>query len=162
MFSRALEAVCTHKLLTKEDRAASKQRTLAVGIKELFDKKIIDARLFDWSEHLRAFRNLAAHASDKQISRNEAEDPRAFVYAIIEYIFDLTECYEEFKNRKLKPPYTTWMMKFLFNSLREHISHHLTCQIPSTTRTASFITTSLRHRSPPARASATSARAPAG
>jgi Domain of unknown function (DUF4145) len=102
MFGRALEAVCAHKLLTKEERAAGKHKTLATGIKELHTKDIIDARLLDWSEHLRAFRNIAAHASDQQISRQDAEDLQAFVYAIIEYIYDLTERYEEFKLRMTK------------------------------------------------------------
>jgi hypothetical protein len=99
MFGRALEAVCAHKLLTKEERAAGKQKSLGVGIKELRSKEIIDARLFDWSEHLRVFRNVAAHASDQQVSRKDAEDLQAFVYAITEYIYDLTERYEEFKGR---------------------------------------------------------------
>jgi hypothetical protein len=34
------------------------------------------------------------------ITREDAEDLQAFVYAIIEYIYDLTDRYEEFKQRQ--------------------------------------------------------------
>jgi hypothetical protein len=61
-------------------------------------------RLFDWSEDLRKYRNFAAHANDQHISREDAEDLQAFTYAIIEYIYDLTERYEDFKNRMAKKP----------------------------------------------------------
>jgi hypothetical protein len=104
MLGRALEAVCAHKLLTTEERMAGRRITLADGIKRLRDKAIIDARLFDWSEDLRAVRNLAAHASDTHISREDAEDLQVFAYAIIEYIYDLTERYEEFKSRMATKP----------------------------------------------------------
>lgn len=96
MFGRALEAVCAHKL--------GNEITLALGLKELYNRKIIDARLFEWSEHLRAFRNLAAHANNEKISRQDAEDLQVFVYAIIEYVYDLTERFEEFINRISKNP----------------------------------------------------------
>ena len=103
MFGRALEAVCRDKLLTKEEIKAGKKVMLANGIKQLHDKKIIDARLFDWSQHLHAFRNIAAHPDDDfTISREDAEDLQAFAYAIIEYIYDLNERYEEFKERLQK------------------------------------------------------------
>jgi hypothetical protein len=56
--------------------------------------------LFEGSQHLHAFRNLAAHAQDEvAISREDAEDLQTFVYAIVEYIYDLTDRYEEFKAR---------------------------------------------------------------
>lgn len=99
MFGRALEAVCRDKLLSNDQRKAGKKIMLAAGIKQLRDKKIIDARLFDWSQELHAFRNLAAHPDEGSISREDAEDLQAFAYAIIEYIYDLTERYEEFNSR---------------------------------------------------------------
>jgi len=81
--------------------AATKPRKimLAEGIRQLKDKKFIDERLYDWSQQLHAFRNLAAHPEDVAISRQDAEDLRTFVYAIVEYIYDLTDRYEEFKAR---------------------------------------------------------------
>ena len=87
------------KLLSNDQRKAGKKIMLAAGIKQLRDKKIIDARLFDWSQELHAFRNLAAHPDEGSISREDAEDLQAFAYAIIEYIYDLTERYEEFNSR---------------------------------------------------------------
>jgi hypothetical protein len=66
----------------------------------LKERGIIDSRLYDWSQQLRVFRNLAAHAdTDAAISRQDAEDLQSFVYAIIEYIYDLTDKYNKFKER---------------------------------------------------------------
>ncbi|MEA3188992.1 MAG: hypothetical protein QOD99_2822 [Chthoniobacter sp.] len=76
-----------------------KKIMLAEGIRQLKDKKFIDERLYDWSQQLHAFRNLAAHPEDVSISRDDAEDLQTFVYAIVEYIYDLTDRYNEFKNR---------------------------------------------------------------
>lgn len=94
MFGRALEAVC-------KDTLSTTKITLAKGVDMLKEKGIIDDRLYDWSQQLRAFRNLAAHADEEvsSISHRDAEDLQSFVYAIIEYIYDLTDRYEEFKAR---------------------------------------------------------------
>jgi Domain of unknown function (DUF4145) len=107
MFGRALEAICSDLLLTKEEKtaikdgASKKHILLADGIKQLRAKNIIDDRLLDWSQELRAFRNVAAHAvNEEAISRQDAEDLQAFVYAIVEYIYDLSQRYKEFKERK--------------------------------------------------------------
>lgn len=108
MFGRALEGVCRDNLFTEQEKKEAaatgkpKRLMLADGIKQLRDKNIIDSRLFDWSQHLHAFRNVAAHPdmSDVSITREDAEDLQAFVYAIIEYIYDLTDRYEEFKVRQ--------------------------------------------------------------
>jgi endogenous inhibitor of DNA gyrase (YacG/DUF329 family) len=107
MFGRALEALCRDVLFTTEEKKAiraglSKKRLmLAEGIKQLKEQNYIDARLFDWSQHLHAFRNLAAHSdTDATITRQDAEDLQAFVYAIIEYVYDLADRYEEFKERQ--------------------------------------------------------------
>ena len=72
---------------------------LGQGLKALRDMNVIDGRLFDWSQQLQAFRNLAAHTEDIAISREDAEDLQTFVYAIVEYVYDLTDRYEEFKTR---------------------------------------------------------------
>ena len=72
---------------------------LAEGLGKLKDDKIIDQRLYDWSQQLHAFRNIAAHPDDESISRQDAEDLQTFAYAIVEYIYDLTDRYEEFKAR---------------------------------------------------------------
>ena len=100
MLGRALEAVCRDVLQKKKGHP--KAIMLGQGIKELKEEGVIDDRLYDWSQQLHAFRNLAAHPEDVSISREDAEDLQVFVYAIIEYIYDLTERYEEFKERVSK------------------------------------------------------------
>ncbi len=109
MFGRALEALCRDTLYSAEDKKAigagtsKKKMMLAEAIKLLKEKNYIDDRLFDWSQHLHAFRNLAAHPdSDFTITRQDAEDLQAFVYAIIDYVYDLADRYEEFKARQAK------------------------------------------------------------
>jgi len=115
MFGRALEAVCRDLLQpsptdpvqevdkskrTKYKLAAPKKKImLAAGIRELKEKSIIDQRLYDWSQQLKAFRDIAAHPDEASISRQDAEDLQTFVYAIVEYIYDLTDRYEQFKRR---------------------------------------------------------------
>ena len=115
MFGRALEAVCRdllqpsrpskgrirrrQKEVSDEPRSPMKKIMLSQGIRELKDKNLIDERLFDWSQQLKAFRDIAAHPDDMSISRQDAEDLQTFVYAIVEYIYDLTDRYEDFKRR---------------------------------------------------------------
>ncbi|HEV2628535.1 MAG TPA: DUF4145 domain-containing protein [Pseudolabrys sp.] len=112
MLGRSLEALCRDVLEpaagTGEEKPVKpkKRMMLAEGIRELHARKIIDDRLLDWSQQLHAFRNLAAHPEDITISRQDAEDLQAFVYAITEYVYDLTDRYNEFKQRledKKKP-----------------------------------------------------------
>jgi hypothetical protein len=78
MLGRALEAVCRHVLNSEEKTAGAglrrKQIMLGEGIERLREHEIIDQRLFDWSQQLQAFRNLAAHPEDISISREDAED----------------------------------------------------------------------------------------
>lgn len=72
---------------------------LGDGIRRLKEKGLIDERLFDWSQQLHAFRNVATHPTDVPISRQDAADLLMFVYAIVEYIYDLADRYAEFKRR---------------------------------------------------------------
>jgi hypothetical protein len=121
MLGRALEALCRDMLEPKTKEASSapllpsttptvaapvttptkqkKQVMLGEGIKRLREAKVIDDRLYDWSQQLHAFRNLAAHPEDISISRNDAEDLQTFVNAIVEYVYDLADRYAEFKAR---------------------------------------------------------------
>jgi hypothetical protein len=109
MLGRALEAVCLDILETDATilpttsmPTPKKKIMLGEGIKILKEKRIIDDRLYDWSQELHAFRNLAAHPTEISISREDAEDLQSFVYAIIDYIYDLTDRYNEFKARMKK------------------------------------------------------------
>jgi len=104
MLGRALEALCRDILEPTASASSTpptpkKKMMLGQGIKALKDGKHIDERLFDWSQQLHAFRNVAAHPDDIIISRQDAEDLQIFTYAIIEYIYDLSDRYDEFKAR---------------------------------------------------------------
>ncbi|WP_081019769.1 DUF4145 domain-containing protein [Ralstonia solanacearum] len=105
MLGRALEALCRDILESKAagsnalPEKSEKKLMLGDGIKKLRDARIIDDRLYDWSQQLQAFRNLAAHPEDIIISREDAGDLQTFVNAIIEYVYDLTDRYDEFKTR---------------------------------------------------------------
>lgn len=82
MLGRALEALCSDILgpalkpagstTTETPSAKPKEIMLGEGIKRLHEEKVIDDRLFDWSQQLHAFRNLAAHAEDTSISKDDA------------------------------------------------------------------------------------------
>lgn len=106
MFGRALEALCRDvlevdraRLDEKEEKQGRRKIMLGEGIRQLREKRIIDDRLFEWSQQLQAFRNLAAHPEDIVIAWTDAEDLQTFVYAIVEYVYDLTDRYNEFKRR---------------------------------------------------------------
>jgi Domain of unknown function (DUF4145) len=93
-----------HAREEKKEGTGKKRLMLAEGIKQLRDTDYIDDKLFDWSQHLHAFRNLAAHpdGDGDEITREDASDLQAFVYAIVEYVYDHAERYEEFKRRQEK------------------------------------------------------------
>lgn len=114
MLGRALEALC-RDIIDHSDKVsiekqtenavspkASKPIMLGVGIKKLRDLKVIDDRLFDWSQQLQAFRNIAAHPEDISISREDADDLQVFANAIVEYVYELAERYDDFKDRVAK------------------------------------------------------------
>jgi hypothetical protein len=116
MLGRSVEALChdiiprKHKEEVEAAKAAGaaappplpKRLMLGAGIKALHDRKLIDDRLFSWSQQIQSFRNSAAHAVDIDISRQDATDLLTFVTALIEYVYDLTERYEEFVARVAK------------------------------------------------------------
>ncbi len=103
MLGRALEAMCRDVLNAHDaipgEPVPTKKIMLGEGIKRLRELKVIDQRLYDWSQELQAFRNIAAHPDDISITREDAEDLQTFGYAITEYIYDLADRYEEFKAR---------------------------------------------------------------
>ena len=92
MSGRALEGICRH--------FKTESQYLGGGLKELRDRKIIDFRLFDWSEALRKHRNMAAHATAEKATEANARDLLNFVESISEYVFVLSARFEEFKKRE--------------------------------------------------------------
>ena len=93
MCGRAIEAVCVEH---------TKEKTLDKGLKALKDDGIIDGRLFEWGDSLRHERNLGAHATGVKTTRDDARDVLDFAIAICEYVFVLSEKYNEYKKRKNK------------------------------------------------------------
>lgn len=75
---------------------------LAVGLKRLHDDGVIDDRLFGWAEALREDGNLAAHDLEVRVSREGANHIVDFTEAILEYVFILTEKFEEFQQLRSK------------------------------------------------------------
>jgi hypothetical protein len=108
MLGRALEGLCrdvlNHNMDQQNESSNNKKRMmLGKGMQELHEKGHIDERLFRWSQELHAFRNLSAHPDEEfTVSRVDAEDLQTFANAITEYIYDLTDRYEEFKNRQTR------------------------------------------------------------
>jgi hypothetical protein len=91
MCGRAIEAISISKTTAK---------SLADGLKKLKDQNIIDQRLYDWGEALRKERNMGAHANESDISKDDARDVFDFAKAFCDYIYVLSEKYEEYLDRK--------------------------------------------------------------
>lgn len=70
------------------------------GIEELKANGIIDQRLFDWAEALRKERNIGAHASEEETTKENAQDILDFTIAIFDYVYTLSEKYEKYIARK--------------------------------------------------------------
>lgn len=94
MCGRALEGVCkTYK---------TKSKNIADGFKELLERKVIDDRLFQWGEALRKQRNLGAHATESNITKDDARDVLDFAFAICDYIFVLSDKFDKYLKRQEK------------------------------------------------------------
>ena len=93
MCGKTIEAICKEKV---------KSKTLAVGLKKLKEQKIIDEKLYEWGEALRNERNIGAHASEEEITKEDAMDVFDFARTFCEYIYVLTEKYTDYRQRKLK------------------------------------------------------------
>ncbi|MGN7982249.1 DUF4145 domain-containing protein [Burkholderia sp. 22313] len=53
-----------------------------------------------WADALRVERNIGAHASDVQTTREDAQDIIDFTVAIFEYVYTLADKYERYLERK--------------------------------------------------------------
>jgi hypothetical protein len=96
MCRRALESVCLEN--------GVKARNLAMGLKELLQKKVIDEKIYQWGEALRAHGNIGAHATKEEITITDAKDLLEFTTAICDYVFVLREKFEKFMKRNIKTP----------------------------------------------------------
>lgn len=92
MCGRVLEGICKHY--------KTNSKNLFNGIKELREAKVIDERIYLWSEQLRHHRNIGAHASEERVDKEDAKDLLDFVIAICDYVFVLNLKFSEFMARK--------------------------------------------------------------
>jgi hypothetical protein len=92
MTGRAVEGICRH--------FKTKNIYLGPGLKELNKRRIISAQLAKWARELHLYRNTAAHADPKRISKDEASDLFKFAIAICDYVFVHTANYKAFMKRK--------------------------------------------------------------
>lgn len=91
MCGRAVEALCADIL---------KSKNLAEGLRKLRSEKIIDEKLYEWSEALRTERNIGAHAGDQVTSYQDAKDVLDFAHAICDYVCVLDKKYKAYRSRK--------------------------------------------------------------
>ena len=94
MCGKVLESICS--------KYNTKNKFLAGGLKELLDNQIIDKRIYEWGEALRKHRNIGAHVTGEKISKEDAKDLFDFANAICDYVFVLTNKFENFMKRKQK------------------------------------------------------------
>jgi HEPN domain-containing protein/endogenous inhibitor of DNA gyrase (YacG/DUF329 family) len=85
--------------LIKEKAGAN---MIGKGLAELKSQGVIDERLFSWAEALRKERNIGAHASDEDTTKENAQDIVDFTIAIFDYVYTLSEKYERYIARKVR------------------------------------------------------------
>ena len=83
--------------LIKEKAGAN---MIGKGLSQLKAKGVIDERLYSWAEPLRKERNIGAHASDEDTTKENAQDIIDFTIAIFDYVYTLSEKYEKYLARK--------------------------------------------------------------
>ena len=74
--------------------------TLYQGLQILKENAIIDNLLFIWAEALRVERNIGAHASEYEVSKEDAQDIIDFTWAIFDYVYRLSDKYQRYMIRK--------------------------------------------------------------
>ena len=77
MCRKTLEGICSVHGVT--------ERSLAGSLKKMNEQKLIDDRLFEWSDLLRMAGNEAAHGVGLSIQQTDAKDILEFTNAIMDY-----------------------------------------------------------------------------
>ncbi|APW43044.1 DUF4145 domain-containing protein [Rhodoferax saidenbachensis] len=99
----AAAVLCGKALERLIHEKAGANMMIGKGLAELKTKGIIDERLFTWAEALRKERNIGAHASEQETTRENAEDVIDFTIAIFDYVYTLSEKYDKYLARKAMP-----------------------------------------------------------
>jgi len=76
--------------------------SLARSLRKMHEQNLIDSRLFEWSDLMRAAGNEAAHGVRLSIQQADAKDILEFTNAIMDYLFSFRDRFEEFKRRRDK------------------------------------------------------------
>jgi hypothetical protein len=96
----ATAIMCRKTLEGIADEQNITAKNLALALKEMRDKRIIENRLFDWADMLRISGNEAAHGVKTTINPQDAKDILEFTNALIEYIFTFQERFTQFQERR--------------------------------------------------------------
>ena len=92
MCGKVIEAICLDKI--------GQPKNLREGLQRLKSTKIIDELLYSWGELLRRERNIGAHASEQETTKQDADDVLEFAYAICHYIYVLSKKQSKYLSRK--------------------------------------------------------------
>lgn len=92
MCRKTIEGICAEHGIN--------ERNLSASLRKMRDDGLIDERLFEWSDALRAIGNEAAHGVGITISQPDAKDTLEFANAILDYIFSYRDRFEAFKKRR--------------------------------------------------------------
>jgi len=94
MVGRTLEGVCALNNI--------KGRSLVESLRSLKSAGLIDDRLHEWTTELRVLRNQGAHFTGTLVNHEDARDALALSEALLDYMYVLTERFNEFKERRAK------------------------------------------------------------
>ena len=94
MCRKTLEGICAAHGVT--------EGSLARSLRKMHEQNLIDGRLFEWSDLMRAAGNEAAHGVGLSIEQADAKDILEFTNAIMDYLFSFRDRFEEFKKRRNK------------------------------------------------------------
>jgi Domain of unknown function (DUF4145) len=100
MVRRVLEGTC------RENDAQG--GTLVRNLQKMREIGLIDGTISEWADALRVLGNEGAHYTERQVSRDDAEDALAFAEALLDHIYILRKRFDEFaKRRENKVPGAT-------------------------------------------------------
>lgn len=95
MVRRTLEGICAEH--------GMKTSPLFKSLEQMKELGLIDGRLLEWAQALRALGNEGAHFTGNRVSRQDAEDSLAFAAAILNYMYVFNEQFAAFKKRRQSP-----------------------------------------------------------
>lgn len=93
MCRKCLDATCKN--------LGAKGNDLKAKLQSLFDDGQIDSRILNWAHEIRLIGNEAAHDSDINITKSDAQDVLDFTEAILIYLFSLTARFKAFRDRRM-------------------------------------------------------------